>query len=102
MSGRLTPAAATFTSICPGPGLGVANTLGLSTSGPPGMLISIAVMVSGGRAMLQLHAGFGLIANGTVARRAGLRQGRTHVRDARPFRRSVRRYRLGGTTTRDR
>src|SRR5262245_64899245 len=46
-SGRLTPAAATLTRTWPGPGRGVGTRAGFSTSGPPGVVISIAVIVSG-------------------------------------------------------
>src|SRR6516162_2646440 len=46
-SGRLTPAAATLTRIWPDPGRGVGTRAGCSTSGPPGVVISIAVIVSG-------------------------------------------------------
>ncbi len=35
-SGRLTPAASTFTSTSPAPGLGMGRCPGLSISGPPG------------------------------------------------------------------
>ena len=50
-SGRLTPAAATLIRICPEPGFGTGTILGLSTSGPPGALISTAIIVSGISAM---------------------------------------------------
>ena len=55
-SGRLTPAAATLTRICPAPGFGTGSVLGTSTSGPPGLEISMAVMVSGVLAMGVLHS----------------------------------------------
>src|SRR5689334_1357245 len=44
-SGRLTPAAATFTRISLGFGVGFATSPGRNTSGPPGWLISTARMV---------------------------------------------------------
>src|SRR5437868_5339206 len=44
-SGRFTPAAATFTRISSGLSSGVARSASLSTSGPPGPLISTARMV---------------------------------------------------------
>src|SRR6516162_5709842 len=46
-SGRLTPAAATLTRIWPDPGRGVGRRAGFSASGPPGVVISIAIIVSG-------------------------------------------------------
>src|SRR2546430_3515628 len=46
-SGRLTPAAATLTRISPSPGCGTGRCSGTSTSGPPGDLMPIAVMVAG-------------------------------------------------------
>src|SRR6266581_2832402 len=45
MSGRFTPAAATLTRISFGFGAGFGNSTGVSTSGPPGRLISTARMV---------------------------------------------------------
>src|SRR5690348_18491202 len=47
MSGRLTPAAATATSTSPGPGAGIGRVATRKTSGPPGLAISITVMVAG-------------------------------------------------------
>ena len=41
-SGRLTPAAATWISTSPAAGDGVGRSAGTSTSGPPGLLISIS------------------------------------------------------------
>ncbi len=46
-SGRFTPAAATRTSTSVGPGFGTGRVSGMSTSGPPGFGIAIAVIVSG-------------------------------------------------------
>jgi hypothetical protein len=46
-SGRFTPAAATWMTISPGPGFGTGRVQGTSTSGPPGALMHMAVMVSG-------------------------------------------------------
>ncbi len=46
-SGRLTPAAATLISTSPAPGIGIGRVPGRSTSGPPGSVISMAVMVAG-------------------------------------------------------
>src|SRR3984893_16370044 len=46
-SGRLMPAAATSISTSPAPGSGVGRVVCLSTSGPPGAVISIAIMVAG-------------------------------------------------------
>ena len=54
-SGRLTPAAATLIRTCPGPGFGTGSVFGFSTSGPPGALISTAVIVSGTLAMAALQ-----------------------------------------------
>src|SRR5271166_1121269 len=45
MSGRLTPAAATSISTSPIAGVGIGRVTACRTSGPPGALISIAVMV---------------------------------------------------------
>src|SRR5262249_56046774 len=42
-SGRVTPAAATLTSISLGPGGGTGRSSGTGTSGPPGALIPMAV-----------------------------------------------------------
>ena len=47
MSGRLTPAAATWMSTSPAPGAGIGRLTARKTSGPPGLAISIAVMVLG-------------------------------------------------------
>src|ERR1700736_3977086 len=47
MSGRLTPAAATAMSTSPIAGIGIGRVVGCRTSGPPGLVISIAVMVGG-------------------------------------------------------
>src|SRR5436190_24384650 len=44
-SGRLTPAAATFTRISFGLGAGLGTSVSFSASGPPGWLISTARMV---------------------------------------------------------
>src|SRR5262245_41154578 len=46
-SGRLTPAAATFTSTWPDPGLGVGTSAILRTSGPPGLVMAMAFMAAG-------------------------------------------------------
>ena len=46
-SGRLMPAAATFTSISPAFGCGVSRSCGTSTSGGPGSRIAMAVMRAG-------------------------------------------------------
>jgi hypothetical protein len=43
-SGRFTPAARTRTRISLGPGAGTGRSSGTSTSGPPGLLIPMAVM----------------------------------------------------------
>jgi hypothetical protein len=43
----LTPAAFTAISTSPIPGSGIGRVTGFSTSGPPGSLISMAVMVAG-------------------------------------------------------
>src|SRR5690242_983851 len=79
-SGRLTPAAATFTRIWPRPGCGVGTEAALSTSGPPGFEIAMAVMVSGTLAMGLLlrasPAGLRL----SHARGAPLRQEAAHAR----------------------
>src|SRR5579871_1825546 len=53
-SGRLTPAAATLTRISPSPGCGTGYSWGASTSGPPGDLMPIAVMVVGMDVMASL------------------------------------------------
>src|SRR5215472_8711682 len=47
MSGRLTPAAFTSISTSPMPGSGIGRLAGFSTSGFPGSVISMAVMVAG-------------------------------------------------------
>src|SRR5262249_35158960 len=47
MSGRLTPAAFTSISTSPMPGSGIGRLTGFSTSGLPGSVISMAVMVGG-------------------------------------------------------
>src|SRR4029079_8546814 len=54
-SGRWPPAAATLTRIWPAAGLGVGMVFGFRTSGPPGVAISITVIVSGTLAMAPLH-----------------------------------------------
>ena len=64
-SGRLTPAAATLIRICPAPGFGTGTALGFSTSGPPGVLISMAVIVSGTLAMASLSVSMSLVAGDT-------------------------------------
>ncbi len=46
-SGRLTPAASTRISTSPAPIAGIALVTGFSTSGPPGVLISITVIDCG-------------------------------------------------------
>src|SRR6266700_3643524 len=46
-SGRFTPAAATLTRISPSPGWGTGRCSATTTSGPPGALMPIAVMVAG-------------------------------------------------------
>src|SRR3954470_13586715 len=63
-SGRFTPAAATLTRISFGLGAGLATSATLSTSGPPGLLISTARMVlaiiarRGGAPMAQFRVEF--------------------------------------------
>src|SRR5271165_2012924 len=46
-SGRFTPAASTFTRISRVPGVGTGRSCGCKTSGPPGTVITIAVMRAG-------------------------------------------------------
>src|SRR5262247_2357875 len=46
-SGRLTPAAMTFTSTSPGPGCVTGRSSGTSISGPPGERMAITVMLVG-------------------------------------------------------
>src|SRR5215831_15045983 len=80
-SGRLTPAAATLTRIWPDPGRGVGTRAGFSTSGAPGVVISIAVIVSGtlgmtGAPLLPWLA--------RLAQLSGLRQERGRARLADP------------------
>src|SRR5262245_34267117 len=53
-SGRLTPAAATFTSSWPGPGLGVGTSVTLRTSGPPGLVMAMALMAGGALGIFRL------------------------------------------------
>src|SRR5260370_1448030 len=60
-SGRLTPAAATLTRICPRPGFRTGTALGFNTSGPPGVLISVAGLVFGTPAMASLSVSAGLV-----------------------------------------
>src|SRR5579862_6118899 len=57
-SGRFTPAAATFTRISPSPGVGTGRGCGVSTSGPPGDEITMAVILAGIEVMVlfRLHA----------------------------------------------
>src|SRR5215470_6140589 len=50
-SGRLTPAAATFTSTSPSPGRGSGRCSGTSISAPPGARIAIAVIWAGNEGM---------------------------------------------------
>src|SRR5215831_290239 len=77
-SGRLTPAAATLTRICPDPGRGVGTRAGFSTSGPPGVVISIAVIVSGTLGISRAPFGAWLaawcMAAARLAQVSGLRQ----------------------------
>src|SRR6185437_16634197 len=53
-SGRLTPAAATWISTSPAAGIGIGRLAGFKPSGPPGALISIAVMVAGSALMASI------------------------------------------------
>src|SRR5689334_25238330 len=46
-SGRFTPAAATLTNTSPAAGFGVGRVAGFKTSGAPGVVISMQVIVAG-------------------------------------------------------